>query len=50
MLQKLPIALAQVKPGNSSKSLLSGIRQILYTDQKKITKKVHNNITKSIQS
>ena len=31
MLQKLPIALAQVKPGNSSKSLLSGIRQIVYS-------------------
>ena len=28
----------------------SGKLSILYTDQKKITKKVHNNITKSIQS
>ena len=30
MLQKLPIALAQVKAGNNSESLLNEIRQIIY--------------------
>ena len=50
MLQRLPIALAQVKAGNNSESLLNGIRQIIYSlYQKEITKKVYNNIIKSIQ-
>ena len=31
MLQRLPGALAQVKPGNTSKSLLNEIRQIIYS-------------------
>ena len=31
MLQKLPIALAQVKAGNNSESLLNEIRQIVYS-------------------
>ena len=50
MLQKLPIALAQVKAGNNSVSLLNEIRQIVYSlyQSKQITKKVYNNITKSI--
>ena len=30
MLQRLPIALAQIKAGNNSKTLLNGIRQIVY--------------------
>ena len=30
MLQRLPIALAQVKAGNNSKNLLNEIRQIIY--------------------
>ena len=30
MLQKLPIALAQVKAGKTSKNLLDKIRQIIY--------------------
>ena len=30
MLQKLPIALAQVKAGNNSESLLSETRQIVF--------------------
>ena len=30
MLQRLPIALAQVKAGNNSENLLSEIRQIIY--------------------
>ena len=50
MLQRLPIALAQVKAGNNSESLLNEIRQIVYSlyQSKKITKKVYNNIIKSI--
>ena len=30
MLQRLPIALAQVKAGNTSEKLLNGIRQTIY--------------------
>ena len=46
MPQRLPIALAQVKAGNNSESLLKEIRQIVYClDQsKQIIKKVYNNI------
>ena len=49
MLQRLPIALAQVKAGNNSKNLLNEIRQIVYSlyQSKEITKKVYNNLTKS---
>ena len=51
VLQRLPIALAQVKAGNSSESLLNKIRQIVYSlyQSKEITKKVYNDIIKSIQ-
>ena len=51
MLQGLPIALAQVKASNNSESLLNEIRQIIYSlyQSKQITKKVCNNIIKSIQ-
>ena len=51
MLQTLPIALAQVKAGNNSQSLLNEIRQIVYFlyQSKQITKKVYNNIITSIQ-
>ena len=31
MLQRLPIALAQVKAGNTSENLLNEIRQIIYS-------------------
>ena len=50
MLQRLPIALAQVKAGNNSENLLNEIRQIVYSlyQSKQITKKVYNNIIKSI--
>ena len=50
MHQKLPIALAQVKAGNNSESLLDEIRQIVYFlyQSKQITKKIYNNIIKSI--
>ena len=51
MLQRLPIALAQVKSGNNSESLLNEIRQIVYSlyQSKQIIKKVYNNIIKSIK-
>ena len=51
MLQTLPIALGQVKAGNNSESLLSKIRQIVYSlyQSKQITKKVYNNTIESIQ-
>ena len=51
MLQRLPIALPQVKSGNNSECLLNKIRQIVYPlyQSKQITKKVYNNIIKSIQ-
>ena len=42
MLQRLPTALAQVKAGNNSESLLNEIRQIVHCLHlsKQITKKV----------
>ena len=51
MLQRLPIALAQVKAGNTSEKLLNEIRQVTYSlyQAKEITKKVYNNITNSIK-
>ena len=51
MLQRLTIALAQVKPGNNSEDLLDEIRQTVYSlyQLKQITKKVYNNIIKSIR-
>ena len=46
MLQRLPIALAQVKAGNN----LNEIKQIIYSlyQSKEITKKVYNNLMKSL--
>ena len=48
MLQRL--TLAQVKAGNNSASLLTEIRQIVYSlyQSKQITEKVYKNIIKSI--
>ena len=50
MLERLPIALAQVKAGNNSENLLNEIRQIIYLlcQSKEITKKVYNNLIKSL--
>ena len=50
MLQRLPVALAQVKADNNSEGLLNEIRQIDYSlyQSKQITKKVYNNMIKSI--
>ena len=46
MLQRLPIALVQVKKGNTPENLLNEIRKIIYSlyRAKEITKKVYNNI------
>ena len=51
MFQRLPIALAQIKAGNNSETLLNEIRQIVYSlyQSKDITKKLYNNIIKSIK-
>ena len=51
MLKRLPIALAQIKAGNNSESLLNEIRQIVYSlyRSKEITEKVYNNIINSIK-
>ena len=51
MLKRLAIALAEIKAGNNSESILKEFKQIvnfLYRS-KEITKKVHNNIIKSIK-
>ena len=46
ILQRLPVAPTQIKPGNNSESLLNEIGQIVYSlrRSKKITKKVYNSI------
>ena len=51
MLQRLPIAVAQVKAGSASENLLNEIRQIINSlyRAKEITKKVYNNIMNSIK-
>ena len=50
MLQRLPIALAQVKAGNSSENVLNEIRKVVYSlhQSKEISKKVYNNLMKSL--
>ena len=51
MLQRLSIALAKIKAGKNSQSLLHKIRQIVYSlyQSKEITEKVYNNKIKSIK-
>ena len=51
MLQRLPIALAQVKAGNTFEIYLmkSNRSYILCIEQKKSLKKVYNNIINSIK-
>ena len=52
LLQRLPIALAKVKASNNSGSLLTEIKQNVYSlhQSKGITKKEYNNRIKSIQT
>ena len=51
MLQRLPIALPQIKSGNTSENFLNEIRQIIYSlyRVKESTKNVYNNIMNSIK-
>ena len=51
MLKRLPVALAQVKAGNTSENLLNEIRQIMYSLnwEKEASKTVCNNIMNSIK-
>ena len=51
ILQRLPIAIAQVKAGITSENLLNEIRQITYSSfrAKEITKNAYNNIMNSIK-
>ena len=51
MLQRLAIALAQVKACNTSENVLDEIRQIIYSLYlaKEISEKVYNNIMNSIK-
>ena len=50
-LQRLPIALAQIRASNNSESLLNEIKQIVYSlyQSKEVTNKVYNNTSKSIK-
>ena len=53
MLQRLLIALAQVRVGNTSETLPNEIKQVIHSlfsvSSKKITKKLYNNIMNSIK-
>ena len=51
ILQRLPMALAQVKADNTSENLLNEIRQTTYSLYwaNKITKNVYNNIMNLIK-
>ena len=51
MLQRLLIALAQVRAGNTSENCLNEIFEIIYfcIKQNKISKKVYNNIMNQIK-
>ena len=51
MLQRLPIALAQVKAGNAFGNLLNQIRKIIYSlyQVEEITKKVYKDIMNSMK-
>ena len=49
MLQRLPIALVQIKAANTAENLLNEIRQFIYSlfRAKENTKKVYNNTMNS---
>ena len=51
ILQRLQIALVQVKVGNTSKNFLNEIKEIIYSlnQSKEISKNVYNNIISSIK-
>ena len=49
MLQRLPVALAQVKAGNTSANLINEIKKLIYSlyGTKEVTKTIYNNIINS---
>ena len=51
MLKRLSIALAKISAENNSENLLNDVRQIVFSlyRSKEITKKIYNNIIKSIK-
>ena len=51
MLLRIPIALVQVKAGNTYQNLLNKIHKIIYSlhQKKKVTKIMYNNIINSMQ-
>ena len=51
MLQRIPIALVQVKADNTSENLLKQVRQIIYSlhRTKEVPKNVYENIMNSIK-
>ena len=51
IIQRLPVLLSEIFAGNNLESLLNEIRQIVCSlyQSKEITKKVYNNIIKSIK-
>ena len=51
MLERLTIALAEIKARNNSETLLNEIRQIVYSlyQSKEITKKLYDNIIKPMK-
>ena len=51
ILQRLSIALAQVKAGNTSENFLNEIKKYIYSlyETKEIAKKVYNNVMNSIK-
>ena len=51
MLQRLPIAPAQIKAGNTSENLLNEITQIIYSlhREKELSKKICSNVMNPIK-
>ena len=49
MIQRMAIALAQVKAGDSSENLLNEIRCIFFVSRKKNYEKVLNNMMNSVK-
>ena len=51
MLQRIPVALAQIKAHDTPENLLNEIYQIIYYfyQEKEFTKKVYNNIMNSVK-
>ena len=51
ILQRLPVALSQMKVGNTSENVLNKIRKIIYSlyQEKETTKKLYNNIMNLIK-